>query len=93
MPLLRAPGRWQGYEVGHKRVFQADEDHGAVVDLPAAENDGPVPGTQDLSYLLRDQVIDRPNQTWCADITYLPIRRGFPYLVADMDWHSRKVLS
>lgn len=38
-------------------------------------------------------VIDRPNQAWCADITYIPMRRGFLYLVAIMDWHSRKVLS
>ncbi len=44
-------------------------------------------------YLLRNKVIDRPNQVWCADITYIPMRRGFLYLVAIMDWHSRKVLS
>ena len=44
-------------------------------------------------YLLRNLVIDRPNQVWCADITYIPMRRGFLYLVAIMDWHSRKVLS
>ena len=44
-------------------------------------------------YLLRNAVIDRPNQVWCADITYIPMRRGFLYLVAIMDWHSRKVLA
>lgn len=44
-------------------------------------------------YLLKGLVIDRPNQVWCADITYIPMRRGFLYLVAIMDWHSRKVLS
>ncbi|WP_420029479.1 IS3 family transposase [Rhodovulum visakhapatnamense] len=44
-------------------------------------------------YLLRDLAITRPNQVWCADITYIPMRRGFLYLVAIMDWHSRKVLS
>ena len=38
-------------------------------------------------------VIERPNQVWCADITYIPMRRGFLYLVAVMDWASRKVLS
>ena len=38
-------------------------------------------------------VIDRPNQVWCADLTYIPMRRGFLYLVAIMDWHSRKVLA
>ena len=44
-------------------------------------------------YLLRNVVIDRPNQVWCADITYILMRRGFLYLVAIMDWYSRKVLS
>ncbi len=44
-------------------------------------------------YLLRDLTINRPNQVWCTDITYIPMRRGFLYLVAIMDWHSRKVLS
>lgn len=44
-------------------------------------------------YLLRNAVIDRPNHVWCADTNYIPMRRGFLYLVAIMDWHSRKVLS
>jgi len=44
-------------------------------------------------YLLRELVIDRPNQVWCVDITYIPMHRGFLYLVAVMDWYSRKVLS
>ena len=44
-------------------------------------------------YLLRNVVIDRANQVWCADITYIPMRRGFLYLVAIMDWFSRKVLA
>lgn len=44
-------------------------------------------------YLLRDLPITRTNQVWCADISYIPMRRGFLYLVAIMDWHSRKVLS
>ena len=38
-------------------------------------------------------MIDRPNQVWCADITYIPMRRGFLYLVAIMDWYSRKILA
>jgi putative transposase len=42
---------------------------------------------------MRDMVIDRPNQVWCADITYLLIGRGILYLVAIMDWHSRAVLA
>jgi putative transposase len=44
-------------------------------------------------YLLRDLVIDRPNQVWCADITYIPLAKGFVYLVAVMDWFSRRVLA
>jgi putative transposase len=44
-------------------------------------------------YLLKDLTITRPNQVWCTDISYIPMRRGFLYLVAIMDWHSRKVLS
>ena len=44
-------------------------------------------------YLLRKRVIDRPNQVWCADITYIPMQRGFLYLVAIMDWYSRTVLA
>ena len=44
-------------------------------------------------YLLRDLAIDRVNQVWCTDLTYIPMRKGFLYLVAVMDWHSRKVLS
>ena len=44
-------------------------------------------------YLLRDLTIDRANQVWCADITYIPMAHGFVYLVAVMDWFSRKVLA
>jgi putative transposase len=44
-------------------------------------------------YLLRDLVIDRSNQVWCADITYIPLAKGFVYLVAVMDWFSRRVLA
>jgi putative transposase len=44
-------------------------------------------------YLLRGLVIDRPNQVWCADITYIPMSKGFVYLVAVMDWFSRRVLA
>jgi putative transposase len=53
----------------------------------------PNPEHRIFPYLLRGLVIDRPNQVWCADITYLPMRRGFLYLVAIMDWATRKVLA
>lgn len=51
------------------------------------------PEHQIYPHLLKDLTINRPNQVWCADISYIPMRRGFLYLVAIMDWHSRKVLS
>ena len=44
-------------------------------------------------YLLRNKEIDRPNQVWCSDITYIPMQKGFVYLVAIKDWYSRRVLS
>ena len=53
----------------------------------------PEAGHKIYPYLLRDRIIDRPDQVWCADVTYIPMARGFLYLVAVMDWHSRKVLS
>ena len=53
----------------------------------------PHPEHRVYPYLLRDLAIVRPNQVWCSDITYIPMRRGFLYLVAIMDWHSRRVLS
>lgn len=51
------------------------------------------PGHKIYPYLLRDLSITRPNQVWCTDITYIKMKRGFLYLVAIMDWYSRKVLS
>ena len=53
----------------------------------------PNPAHRIYRYLLRDLAVDRPNQVWCADITYIPMRRGFLYLVAVMDWATRRVLS
>jgi putative transposase len=53
----------------------------------------PHPQHKIYPYLLRGMTIDRPNQVWCADITYIPMRKGFLYLVAIMDWATRKVLS
>ena len=53
----------------------------------------PNPEHKVYPYLLRGLTIDRPNQVWATDITYIPMPKGFFYLVAIMDWHSRKVLS
>ncbi len=53
----------------------------------------PAPRHRLYPYLLRGMKIDRPNQVWCADLTYIPLAKGFLYLVAIMDWRSRKVLT
>ena len=51
------------------------------------------PAHKTYPYLLRKLLIERPNHVWCADVTYIPMRRGFLYLVAVMDWATRKVLA
>src|SRR3712207_7915479 len=53
----------------------------------------PNPPHKKYPYLLRGLAIKRPNQVWCADITYVPMPRGFLYLVAIMDWWSRYVVA
>jgi putative transposase len=53
----------------------------------------PHPERRTYPYLLRGMNIEKPNKVWCADVCYIPMRRGFLYLVAIMDWYSRKVLS
>ena len=60
---------------------------------PKPNTTKPAPGHRIYPYLLRHLSIDRPNQVWAADITYIPIGRGFLYLVAVIDWASRAVLS
>jgi putative transposase len=83
----------QGYEVGRKRVRRLMARMGlqAVYQKPRTTIRHPEHRT--YPYLLRGLVIDRPDQVWCADITYIPMRRGFLYLVVIMDWFSRKVLA
>jgi putative transposase len=53
----------------------------------------PARGHKTYPYLLGGLWVERPNQAWCADITYIPMRRGFLYLGAVMDWVTRKVLA
>ena len=60
---------------------------------PKPRTSKPAPGHKIYPYLLRDMTIERPNQVWAADIPYIPIGRGFLYLVAVIDWASRAVLS
>jgi putative transposase len=59
----------------------------------APRTSDPHPAHRVYPYLLKGMAIDRPNQVWCADITYIPVQRGFLYLVAIMDWASRHVLA
>jgi putative transposase len=66
---------------------------GIVALGPTPNTSKPAPGHKIYPYLLRGLKIERPNHVWCADITYIPIGRGFLYLVALMDWASRAVLS
>jgi putative transposase len=60
---------------------------------PKPRTTKPAPGHKIFPYLLRNLVIERPNHVWAADITYVPIGRGFLYLVAIIDWASRAVLA
>src|SRR3978361_828308 len=85
--------RREGYTVGRKRVRRLMARMDLVPIYQRPRTTVPHPDHQVYPYLLREMVIDRPNQVWCADITYIPMRRGFLYLVAVMDWSTRKVLS
>ncbi len=85
--------RREGYTVGRKRVRRLMARMGLEPIYQRPRTTIPHPGHRIYPYLLREVVVDRPNQVWCADITYIPMRRGFLYLVAVMDWSTRKVLS
>ena len=85
--------RNEGHAVNPKRVRRLMRLMGLMPIYRKPNTSKPAKGRRPFLYLLRGLTIDRPNQVWCADITYLPMRRGFLYLVAIMDWHSRRVLS
>ena len=82
-----------GYSLGRKRVRRLMRQMGLMAVYQKPRTSIPNPEHKRYPYLLRELSIERPNQVWCADITYIPMRKGFLYLVAIMDWHSRKVLS
>jgi len=82
-----------GYKVNRKRVQRLMRIIGLEPIYPKPRTSRPHPEHKVYPYLLRDLSINRPNQVWAADITYIPMSRGFMYLVAVMDWHSRKILS
>jgi len=85
--------RRHGYTVSRKRVRRLMTKMGLVPIYQTPKTTIPHPEHKVWPYLLRNLTIDRPNQVWCADITYIPVRQGFFYLVAIMDWASRRVLS
>ena len=82
-----------GYKINRKRVQRLMRLMGLEAIYPKPRTSRPHPAHKVYPYLLRNMVVERPNQVWAADITYIPMNRGFMYLVAVMDWHSRKILS
>src|SRR5271165_1210917 len=80
-------------EVNRKRIQRLMRILGIEAHYPKPNLSRPQPGHQIYPYLLRGVAIERPNHVWSTDITYLPMRGGFLYLVAVMDWFSRFVLS
>lgn len=85
--------RRQGYGVNRKRVRRLMQEMGLMALYQKPNTSKPHPEHKIYPYLLRGLDIVEPNQVWCTDICYIPMRRGFLYLVAIMDWYSRKVLS
>jgi putative transposase len=90
---MTATLRAEGLAVNRKRVQRLMRTMGIAALGPKPRTSKPAPGHKIYPYLLRNLAIVRPNQAWCADITYIPLGRGFLYLVAVMDWASRAVLS
>jgi len=83
----------QGYRINRKRVRRLMRIMGLKAIYRRPRTSKPAPGNKIYPYLLNVIGITRPNQVWAADITYIPMARGFLYLVAIMDWYSRYVLS
>ena len=83
----------QGYQVNRKRVQRLMRQLGIEAVYPKPKLSKRHPEHQVYPYLLRDVEIDSVNQVWSTDITYLPVLKGHFYLMAVMDWYSRKVLS
>ena len=85
--------RAKGWMVNVKRIRRLMRLMGLMPIYQQPRTSIPDKGHKRYPYLLKGMKIGRPNQVWCADITYIPLARGFLYLVAIMDWHSRKVLA
>jgi putative transposase len=82
-----------GHAVNYKRIRRLMRLMRLTPIYQKPDTSRPAKGHKTYPYLLGGLRIDRPNQVWCADITYIPMRKGFLYLVAIMDWCTRKVLA
>lgn len=85
--------RMTGKKPGRKRLVRLMRLMGVEAVYPRKRTTIPGGPSGIHPYRLKGLSIDRPNQVWCADITFIPMRRGFMYLFAIMDWHSRKILA
>ena len=83
----------RGYRVNRKRVKRLMREMGIRALYPRPRTSIAHQGHKVYAYLLRDMTVDRANQVWASDICYIPMAKGFMYLVAIMDWQTRKVLS
>jgi len=91
--MLRDLLRLNGVTVGRKHVATLMRRMGIEALYQHPRTTRPHPGHTVFPYLLRDREITAPNQVWAMDITYLPMRRGFLYLAAVLDWATRRVLA
>ena len=91
--ITAALNRAQAVPLNRKRVVRLMRIIGIHGLAPGPDTSKPHPENKVYPYLLRDLVIERANQVWSTDITYIPMPKGFMYLVAVMDWYSRYVLS
>jgi putative transposase len=85
--------RLEGWKVNRKRIQRLMRLMGIEVLYPKPKLSRPHPSHRVYPYLLRGLEINQPDMVWCADITYIRLRHGFVYMVAILDWYSRKVLS
>ena len=91
--MLRDMLNREGIQVGRKHVGTLMDKMGIAAIYRKRNTSAPHPKHPVYPYLLKNLTIDRPNQVWATDITYIPMRRGFVYLVAILDWATRKVLA
>jgi putative transposase len=91
--MLRGLLKAEGHEVGRLHISTLMKKMAIEALYRRPNTSKPTPGHKIYPYLLRNLTVTRPNQAWATDITYIPMARGFVYLVAIVDWFSRKVLA